>query len=251
MDGNTETGVREPRTDARRSRPRRMTLAELCVVVAAVALVMVLPSRTAWWPSYLSSLPLLFVAMMGGLRLALGLGLVAALVVLFRHGRHGGPVRPAEWIALGLASLGLLDIVPKLDETVDAYHAAVRSNALDSGVARWLLSALAAAVVGLVVVALVMLRPRVRAGSRVASTLTIVGIVAGMSLSLWGPCEVARLQLPRILIPEPQEESSHQLIETGSFSAHSGDLLGFIPRSVASNSAQATPPSTLPRPAAS
>ena len=203
-----------------------MTLADLCVIVTAVALVMAMPSRTAWWPSYLSSLPLLFFAILGGLRLTVGLGLVAALVVLFRHGRYGGPVRPAEWIALGLASLGLLDIVPKLDETVDAYHAAVRSNALDSGVARWLLSALAAAVVGLVAVALVLLRPRVRDGSRVASALTIVGIVAGLSLSFWGPCDVARLQVPWKLVPDPQKDPSPlgwRAPTTPGFSQRSGE----------------------------
>ena len=40
-------------------------------------------------------------------------------------------------------------------------YGVVGSNALDFGVARWLLSALAAAVAGLVAVALVLLRPRV------------------------------------------------------------------------------------------
>jgi hypothetical protein len=208
MDGHIQAGVRDPRSDRQRPGPRRMTLADLCVIVAAVALVMAMPSRTAWWPSYLSSLPPLFFVITGGLRLTVGFGLVLALVLLYRHGLYGGPVRPAEWLALGLASLGLLDMVPKLDETVDAYHAAVGSNALDSRVARWLLSALAAAVVGLVAVALVVLRPRVRDGSRVASSLTILGIVAGLSLTFWGPCEVALLQLPWHLVPSPQAELS-------------------------------------------
>ena len=170
-----------------------MTLADLCVIVAGVALVMTMPSRTEWWPSNMSSSRLYSFAIFGGLRLTVGIGLVLALVAFYRHWLYGGLVRPVEWFALGLASLGLLDMVPKLDETVDAYHAAVGSNALDSGLARWLLSALAAAVVGLVTVALVLLQPRVRDGSRVASALTIVGIVAGLSLSFWGPCEVARL----------------------------------------------------------
>jgi hypothetical protein len=196
MDGHTETGVREPCSDGRRPDRRRMTMADLCVTVAAVAVVMAMPTRTEWWPSSVFSPPLIDSAMIGGLRLAVGLGLALALVACFRHGLYGGPIRPAEWLALGLASLGLLDMVPKLDETVDAYHAAVGSNALDSGMARWLLSGVAAAIAGLLGVALVRLRPRVRDGSRVASALTIVGIVAGLSLSFWGPCEVARVQLP-------------------------------------------------------
>jgi hypothetical protein len=206
MDGNTQIGVREPRFHRRRSQPRRMTTADLCVTVAAVAVVMAMPSRTAWWPSDLGSLPLVFFAMIGGLRLAVGFGLVLALVAFFRHGRYGGPVRPAEWLALGLASLGLLDIVPKLDETIEGCYGVVGSNALDFGVARWLLSALAAAVAGLVAVALVLLRPRVHDGSRIASALTIVGIVAGLSLSFWGPCEVARLQVPWRLVPGLDED---------------------------------------------
>jgi hypothetical protein len=206
MDGNTQIGVREPRFHRRRSQPRRLTTADLCVTVAAVAVVMAMPSRTAWWPSDLGSLPIVFFAMIGGLRLAVGFGLVLALVAFFRHGRYGGPVRPAEWLALGLASLGLLDIVPKLDETIEGCYGVLGSNALDFGVARWLLSAVAAAVAGLVAVALVLLRPRVHDGSRIASALTIVGIVAGLSLSFWGPCEVARLQMPWRLVPDFDED---------------------------------------------
>jgi hypothetical protein len=206
MDGNTQIGVREPRFHRRRSQPWRMTTADLCVVIAAAAVVMAMPSRTAWWPSDLGSLPLYFFAMIGGLRVAVGLGMVITLVAVFQHGRYGGPVRPAEWLALGLASLGLLDIVPKLDETIEGCYGVVGSNALDFGVARWLLSALAAAVAGLVAVALVLLRPRVHDGSRIASALTIVGIVAGLSLSFWGPCEVARLQMPWRLVPDFDED---------------------------------------------
>ncbi len=206
MDGDAQAEVREPRPDGRRAERRRIILADLFVVVAAVALVMAMPSRTPWWPFHLGSPPIFFFAIFGGLRLMVGFGLVLALVALFRHGVYGGPVRPSEWLALGLASLGLLDMVPKLDETVDAYYAAVGSNALDSGVVRWLLSALAAAVVGIVAVALVLLQPRVRDGSRVALALTIVGIVTGLSLSFWGPCEVARLKVPWHLLPDRHDE---------------------------------------------
>ena len=202
MDSNTQTGVCLPRSDSQ----RRMTTADLCVAVAAVALVMAMPSRTAWWPGGVSAPPLTFFAMVGGLKLMVGFGLVLTLVVLFRHGRYGGPVRPAEWLALGLASLGLLDIVPKLDETIEGCYGVVGSNALDFGVARWLLSALAAAVAGMVAVALVLLRPRVHDGSRIASALTIVGIVAALSLSFWGPCEIARLQMPWRLVPDFDED---------------------------------------------
>jgi hypothetical protein len=105
---------------------------------------------------------------------------------------------------LGLASLGLLDVVPNLDEAVNAYYAAVGSTALDFGVARWLLSAPAAAGVVLVIAGLVLLRRRAREGSRFASALTVVGIVGGMCLWFWGPCEVARLELPWLLVPGPQ-----------------------------------------------
>ena len=137
-----------------------ITLADLGVIVAGVALLMTIPSRALGWPPFLSPPPLLFFVVMGGLRLTVGFGLVLALVVLFRRGRYGGPVRPAEWLALGLASLGLLDAVPNLDEAVNAYYAAVGSTALDFGVARWLLSAPAAAGVVLVVAGLVLLRRR-------------------------------------------------------------------------------------------
>jgi hypothetical protein len=178
------------------------------VIVAGVALLMTIPSRELGWPLNLPPPPLLFFVVIGGLRLTVGFGLVLALVVLFRRGRYGGAVRPAEWLALGLASLGLLDVVPNLDEAVNAYYAAVGSTALDFGVARWLLSAPAAAGVVLVVGGLVVLRRRARDGSRIASALTVVGMVGGMFLWFWGPCEVARLQLPWLLVPSPQGDPS-------------------------------------------
>ena len=185
-----------------------MTLADLGVMVAGVALVMAIPSRASGWPLFLSPPPILFLAVIGGLRLTVGFGLVLALVVLFRRGRYGGPVRPAEWLALGLASLRLLDVVPNLDEAVNAYYAAVGSKALDFGVARWLLSAPAAAGVVLVVAGLALLRRRARDGSRAASALAVVGIVGGLCLWFWGPCEVARLELPWLLVPSPQGDPS-------------------------------------------
>ena len=53
-------------------------------------------------------------------------------------------------------------------------------------------------------VGLVLLRRRVRDGSRVASASTVVGIVGGLSLWFWGPCEVTRLEPPRPLVSDPR-----------------------------------------------
>jgi hypothetical protein len=203
MDIATHAGLPVPRTGGLRPEPRWTTLADLGVIVAGVALVMTIPSRALGWPPYVPPPPLLFFAVIGGLRLAVGFGLVLALVVFFRRGRYGGTVRPAEWLVLGFASLGLLDVAPNLDQAVNAYYAAVGSTALDFGVARWLLTAPAAAGAVLVVAGVLLLRRRVRDGSRVASALTVVAIVSGLFLWFWGPCEVARLQLPWLLVPSP------------------------------------------------
>jgi hypothetical protein len=208
MNVATHAEVPEPRSDGRRPEPRWMTLADLGAIVAGVALAMTIPSRAWGWPFYLAPPPFLFFVEIGGLRLIVGFGLVLALVVLFRRGRYGGPVRPAEWLALAFASLGLLDVVPNLDGAVNAYYAAVGSTALDFGVARWLLSAPAAAGVVLIVAGLVLLRRGARDGSRVASALTVVGIVGGLFLWFWGPCEVARLELPWLLLPSPHGDPS-------------------------------------------
>src|SRR5436305_9506241 len=153
-----------------------MTLADLGVIVAGVALVMAIPSRASGWPLFLPPPPILFLAVIGGLQLTVGFGLVLALVVLFRRARYGGPVRPAERLALGLASLRLLDVVPNLDEAVNAYYAVVGSKTFDFGVARWLLSAPSATGVVLIVAGLVLLQHRTRDGSRAASSLAGGGL---------------------------------------------------------------------------
>jgi hypothetical protein len=181
-----------------------MTLADMGVMVAAVAVVMTLPWRASGLYSDLpAQAALLYFGLIGGLRLSMGFGLVLAFVVIFRHARYGGWVRPAGWLALVIASLDLLNAVPNLDEAVNAYYAAVGSTELDFGVARWLISAPAAAGAGVVAAGLVFLRRRARFESRFTSVLTAVGILCGLFLWFWGPCEAARLQLPWLLIPSP------------------------------------------------
>ena len=203
MDVITHAGTPGPRSSGRRPEPRWMTLADLGVIVAGAALVLLIPAPGLEWPSYLPPPPPGYFLVVGTRRLVPAIGLALALVVLFRRGRYGGLVRPAEWLALGLAALCLLENVPNLDAAVNAYYAAARSTALDFGVARWLLSAPAA--VGFVLVAggLALLLRRARSGSRVASASTVAGIVGALFLWYWGPCEVARLQLPWLLVPSP------------------------------------------------
>jgi hypothetical protein len=165
---------------------------------------MVMPSRAAGWPPFLGSPPLLALLVIGGLGLTRQSGLVLATVILSRRGRYGGPIRPAERLALGFASLALLEAVPNLDDAVNAYYSAVGSASLNFGAARWLLSLPSAAGVALVVTCLVPLRRRARDGSPAASALAVIGIVGGLTLWFWGPCEVARLELPYVLVPAPQ-----------------------------------------------
>ena len=128
----------EPRDDGRRPEPRWMTLSDLAVTVAGVALVMVMPSRAAVWPPFLGEPPLLALLVLIGLGLTRQSGLVLAMVILSRRGRYGGAIRSAEWLALGFASLALLEADPNLDDAVNAYYSAVGSASLDFGVARWL-----------------------------------------------------------------------------------------------------------------
>jgi hypothetical protein len=170
------------------------------MIVAGVALLMVNWSRLQ---GFFAPVPLLVLVVIGLYRLTVQLGPLLALVVLARRGQYGGPVRSAEWLALGLASLALVNLVPDLDTAVNAYYAAVGSTALDFGVARWLLASPAAAGVVLVVAGLILLRRRAREGSRAASAVTVVGTVVGLSLWFWGPCAIGRLQLPWLLIPSP------------------------------------------------
>ena len=124
-------GVPESRGTGRRPEPRWMTLADLVVIVAGVAAVMTISSQGVGWPLYLAPPPFVYFVIQGGLGLTVKFGLVLALVVLCRRGRYGGQVRPAEWLALGLASLWLLESVPNLDGAVNAYYVATGSKALE------------------------------------------------------------------------------------------------------------------------
>jgi hypothetical protein len=181
-----------------------MTLTDLAVTVAGIALVMAMPSRAAGWPPFLGLPPLPALLVIGGLGLTRQSGLVLAMVILSRRGRYGGPIGPAEWLVLGFASLALLEAVPNLDDAVNAYYSAVGTASLAFGVGRWLLSLPAAVGVALVVACLAPLRRRARDGSPAASAFSVIGVVGGFILWFWGPCEVARLELPYVLVPGPQ-----------------------------------------------
>ena len=69
----------------------------------------------------------------GLFRLTVELGVLLALVVLGQRGRYGGPVRTAEWLALGLASLAVVNLVPTWMRR-STRIGAVGSTALDFGV---------------------------------------------------------------------------------------------------------------------
>ena len=71
-----------------------------------------------------------------------------------------------------------------------------------------LLSAPAAAGVVLIVAGWFFLRRWSRDESRVASALRVVGIFVGLCLWFWGPCEVARLELPWLVVPGLQGDPS-------------------------------------------
>lgn len=233
----------EPPPARPRAEPRWITLADLGVVVVGVALVMVVPSQGPGLPFFiLGPPPIVFLVAMGGLRLTAAFGFVLALVVLLRRVRYGGLVRPAEWLALGLASLWFLDAAPNLDEVVNAWFIGPGSQALHFSVARRLLAAPAAAIVVLVAAGLVFLGRRARDGSRVASGLSVVGIVGGFFLCFWGPCEVARLELPWLLIPSPEGSPSlwgwrasvvyalHDLVEIGPIALIWGVMAAAVAR---------------------
>jgi hypothetical protein len=194
----------DPQARTRTPEPRGMTLADLGVLVAGVALVMTLPARTSAWPPFLPPPQTWFFALIGGLRLAVACGMVLALVVLFRRGRYGGTVRPAEYLALALAAFGLLDVTPGLDDAVNACFAPAAFAHNGFSTLRWLLAAPAIAGVVLIAAGVLLLRRRVRAGSRVAAAITVAAIVGGLLLWFWGPCQIAQLELPWLLVPSPR-----------------------------------------------
>jgi hypothetical protein len=170
------------------------------MIVAGVALLM---ANWSNWGGYGLIAHLLMQVALAVYRSAVELGPTLALVVLARRGQYGGPLRSAEWLALGLASLRLVNSVPNLDTVVNAYHAAVGSTALDFGVARWMLSAPAIVGAGLIAVLLAVLRRPARAGSRLAAAFSVIGIVGGLGLWFWGPCALGSLELPWLLVPSP------------------------------------------------
>ena len=95
-----------------RNEHRSMTLGDLAVLVAGVAVVLVLPSRQSYLPypsDFLGPWPRWFPWCFC-LRQALGAACIVVVpVVLWRRARYGGLARPAEFLALFAAMPFLAD----------------------------------------------------------------------------------------------------------------------------------------------
>ena len=204
MDAHGQAGAIEPPYAGRKREPRWFTIADLVLIVAGVAFLMVSSSRMA---SGLIPLSLPFLVILSLSQLMFGVAEVLALVVLGRRARYGGPIRSAEWLVLGLASLALAYQVPNLDTAVNAFYRAAGSDELGFGCP---LAAQRARGPGR--------RPgrgrtgafRAPAARKVACSraLSVAGITVGLCLWFWGPCAVAHLELPWLLIPSPAGEPS-------------------------------------------
>ncbi len=208
MAAGTETGSDDTRISRLAPEPSRLTLADLCVIVAGFAVAFAIPQRVSLFPYLVSSgkSPVVYLApgaMILLLRILPSLGIVLTVAVAYRKARYGGLVRPAELVAFTFAASCLLDAIPNLDEGVNAYYQARVGPVLDFGLARWLVSAPAWLGIGVLIAALLWLYPRTLAGSRPCALGTVVVILAGLILWFWGPIAVTQLELPWLLIPSP------------------------------------------------
>jgi hypothetical protein len=106
VDAATDMGARDE--------PRGLTLADLAIVLAGVALGFALqpvrlePTRVVQTCGFVAAVATYHSFYWTAARFAMPASLGLSLAILARRARHGGWPRPAEWLALALA-LGLLD----------------------------------------------------------------------------------------------------------------------------------------------
>jgi len=178
--------------------PRGMTLHDLLILTLGVALSLAVPTNWSMgWPLALGPPPWSILAV----SFSQEAGLVLVLVIFFRRWKYGGKIRSTEWLMLGIGAYGLLARLPPLDGMVDSLRTWLNSGAssLDYSAARWVVAglALAGAVASFLLSFLLG-----RGGSRFASALRVPVALVGLSLWFWGPCDVVRVELPSLLLPQ-------------------------------------------------
>jgi hypothetical protein len=175
---------------AKRPEPRSMILADVMALVAGLGIGLLLPPNSGMLP--FMPIPVWFIVASLVVWSLQALALATALAVLVRQMTYRRPAHPAEWLAVLIALLLVLRVVPNLDTVVNwLFSPGWTSNSF--GLCRWILggAAMAAFLLGLAVLNFV---------RRVMPYWLKTLLLAAFALILiWGPFQAFSMEGPWLL----------------------------------------------------
>lgn len=175
------------------TQPRWLTVSDHLALITGFAIALVLPPAFGYGGLH-AQLPAWLTASMALVWLLLSLELAIALVVLVRCFRYRSMPRPAEWLAILLATWFIAQTMPGVDDLVNRIYQITGSTA-DFGVWRWYIAAAALVVALAPALLLVPLRRRLSPGLR-----TVLMSTVALAL-LWAPLPVLSRQFDTLFPP--------------------------------------------------
>jgi hypothetical protein len=173
--------------------PRWLTVSDHLALITGCAIALVLPPALGYGGLH-AQLPAWLTVAMAVVTLLLSLELAIALVVLVRCFQYRAMPRPAEWLAILLATGFIAQTMPGVDDVVNRIYQITGSTA-DFGLWRWRIAAAALLVVLAPALFLVPLRRRLSPGLRTVS-------ISAMALVLlWAPLPVLSRQFDTLFPP--------------------------------------------------
>lgn len=184
------TGAERQATSGRRTgEPRLLTLLDLMALVAGIAFAFARPSPSLASPVVSHEPGVVVLARLVLWVLQVGC-LGTGFAIVARRSRYGGMPRPPEWLAILISLTLVIEVVPDVDQVVEATWRPLGLGDVSFSRCRWLWAGVALAVSLVLLAAVVLGRRTLPAGMR-----TLLLIVAATAL-LWGPLPVIAQELP-------------------------------------------------------
>lgn len=178
--------------NGRRESPK-LSVTDLIALTTGFAVVFALPPvfQLGGRIYFLSVFPVWLMALITLLQCALWLNLATACAILVRRFRYDSMPKPAEWLVILVAVLGLVRVPPDIDTLINQMHQVTRAQP-DFSFWRWHFATFGGLVVAVGGCLLVAAR---RELSAALSTLVAAGLLVVL---FWSPLPVLAMQLPAV-----------------------------------------------------